>query len=627
MNSSYKSFAKSKLFNGFPEIEAVFTIDKLWSESLLNSYNHGLVFVEWPKLTADNLNAKIYYECNGWQPIEIVKSIYNETKINPFIKSFAYASNSWNTKSFNKMTNSQFRSFIGKCVSQSFDEVWKTYDYFEFMRARYVLQDRITDFSIHRPDSSVSQSEIRTDDKTIYTIRYKSNSKPWNLPIVSVYVKAHQKYNLFKQYNKLIDNGITPVYVSVDGIECNINCDSLFDIGKKLGQWKRESVNEMIVKFSKDSISSVIERNSIQSRGTIEFHDDLAIPKYFHICGAGGNGKSEFIVKLAKAYPKIMFIGPTNESVKCLKERAELMNINIDCDTYHRVFGFGCQDVFPRFKYNKFILDECSMLSAESLKIIMNKLSPSQSLMLSGDFWQLPCVMETPIYQPMSTNTMSDSTNPNNPEESKSNEYKLFTIKELTVNYRQKEDPAFFDLCNNLRTRLSIEDANKIIKILNKRVKKVIPEASTIDDIHICGINQQVDIINNKYKLKVGCKIICNMKCIDQENITITNGAIGMITEFEDNKLIKIDWGKHTSSFKGVGKTASKKPRFTPAYALTVHKSQGKTIKHHVIINPSRLFEKNHLYVALTRATKLKNIILTEPITLEILTKTAYIIS
>ena len=214
--------------------------------------------------------------------------------------------------------------------------------------------------------------------------------------------------------------------------------------------------------------------------------------------------------------------------------------------------------------------------------------------------------METPIYEPM-----LDGDN-------RSDEYKICTVKELKKNYRQKEDPTFFDLCNKLRTRLSIEDANKIIILLNKRVKKVIPEASTLEDIHICGINQQVDNVNNKYKLKVGCKVICNMKCSDQEGITIPNGAIGMVVEFEDSKHLKIDWGKHKSTFKGVGRTASKKARFTPAYALTVHKSQGKTIKHHVIINPSRLFEKNHLYVALTQATKFKSIILTEPITLEI---------
>ena len=46
---------------------------------------------------------------------------------------------------------------------------------------------------------------------------------------------------LFKQYNKLIDNNIIPVSVSVDGIEVKEKCDELFDLGAG-AQWKKESV-------------------------------------------------------------------------------------------------------------------------------------------------------------------------------------------------------------------------------------------------------------------------------------------------------------------------------------------------------------------------------------------------
>jgi ATP-dependent exoDNAse (exonuclease V) alpha subunit len=52
----------------------------------------------------------------------------------------------------------------------------------------------------------------------------------------------------------------------------------------------------------------------------------------------------------------------------------------------------------------------------------------------------------------------------------------------------------------------------------------------------------------------------------------------------------------------------------TISYGITVHKCQGKTITGKIVINPTRLFAKNHLYVALTRATCLNNIYLTTPI-------------
>ena len=63
-----------------------------------------------------------------------------------------------------------------------------------------------------------------------------------------------------------------------------------------------------------------------------------------------------------------------------------------------------------------FVLDECSMLSSENLKIIMDKLNQTQKLLLAGDFYQLPCINETPIYD--------------NWTGAKSTEYKKFEVIE-----------------------------------------------------------------------------------------------------------------------------------------------------------------------------------------------------
>ena len=62
------------------------------------------------------------------------------------------------------------------------------------------------------------------------------------------------------------------------------------------------------------------------------------------------------------------------------------------------------------------------------------------------------------------------------------------------------------------------------------------------------------------------------------------------------------------------------------AFALTVHKAQGQTKTGNVVINPSRLFAKNHLYVALTRATSSENVYFTTLMTKRILLKTLNII-
>jgi hypothetical protein len=362
-----------------------------------------VLYVEWDTLTTDKLNQHIYYEASGWYPVEIVKNYYDEYKINPFIKSYACASNTFDVD-FDNYTNEQFRTFLGKCTSKTYNEVWQTKDYYEFMRARYVLRDRIISFKFDN----------------IYQIIYKSEKKPWNMPVIAVYVKAHQKYNLFKQYNKLIDNNIIPVAVSVDGIEVKEKCNHLFN----MNDWKLESIYT-----NGSSESSVIEREIPQPRGEIQFKSDLIVPRFLHISGAGGNGKSQYIIELAKIYPSIMFMTPTNDSAKNLLDRARELNVEINVDTYHRVFGFGCEDVFPRHKYNMFVLDECSMLSSENLKIIMNKLNPTQKLTMAGDFWQLPCINETPIYD--------------NHTGIKSQEYKQFEIRELTKIGDRKKTVSF----------------------------------------------------------------------------------------------------------------------------------------------------------------------------------------
>jgi hypothetical protein len=201
-------------------------------------------------------------------------------------------------------------------------------------------------------------------------------------------------------------------------------------------------------------------------------------------------------------------------------------------------------------------------------------------------------------------------------------EYKKFDVKELTKNWRQQEDPEFFGICNKLRGSLSRTDALEILNVLNSRVVDKLPDNIDENDIHICGINTQVDYVNKNYKLSPGCKVICNMTCTSKEGDSVPNGSIGIVLSIEPFQMII---GGVLSTFKGIGKTSSNKPRFAPAYALTVHKAQGKTIKRNVIINPTRLFARNHLYVALTRATKFSNVFLTEKMKFDTFCKTVQV--
>lgn len=582
-NQAYKSFKTSGIFHGFPNLEAIFEVNQCLSKfmSVGAIAKHGLLYIEYETLTIEFLRTSnnMIYENSGWYPIEIVKANYEKYGIDPLVKQYAYASETFDVD-FTDYTNDQFRTFIGKCISNSYDDVWKTTSYDEFMRARYILRDRI-----------VKISQINN----VYQIVFKSNKKPWNMPVISAYVKAHQKFNIFNQYNRIISAGYHVNAISVDSIEVSEKCDHLFN----MTQWKLEAINRCTM-----GDPFVIKRDEVKpTMSGLPFKQEYLLPKYLHYSGAGGNGKTETIINLVKAYKKAMFIAPTTSAVKNLLDRAKQLGVEIQADTYHRVFGFGCYDRFPRNKYNKYFLDECSMVSAPVLKQMMKKVP---SLILSGDFWQLPCVNEKPIYD--------------NWTDEKSEEYEKFELRELTTNWRQKTDPEFYDFCNKLRKKLTKQESMKLLEILNSRVvsSSSFPDCNTLDDIYICGINSQVDSINNKYTLTIGCKVICNVKCFDLEKKMIPNGSIGIITALSP---FSVQWEDSSiSTFKSIGNQ-----RFTIAYGLTVHKCQGRTLKRHVIIDPTRFFEKNHLYVALTRATCFNNIFLTKKMNFDMFCKTVFV--
>ena len=106
---------------------------------------------------------------------------------------------------------------------------------------------------------------------TIFSIKYKTEKPPWNMGIVSAYVKAHQKFNLMTQYNKLVENGIKVLAISVDSIKCNKECHNLFDIGTEEGQWKIEKT-----KTNAKTDPFVIQRKQVLPQTSITNFTDFS---------------------------------------------------------------------------------------------------------------------------------------------------------------------------------------------------------------------------------------------------------------------------------------------------------------------------------------------------------------
>ena len=614
MNSAYKSFRDSGLFRGFPNLSACYSVNKPFSEFAreLTPLSQGLLYIEFPALTLDYINAsgKIYFEGSGWYPVELVQDICLSQSVHtdPIVKLYAYASDSFDVD-FSGFTNEQFREFMGKCGQTKNTLTWTTTDPIEFTRARFILGEAITHIDVSNQEFDVFGQIIpRT-----YTVYFTSNKPPWSCPILCAYVKAHQKYNLFKQYNKIISHSpkLIPIYIAVDGIEVDEPIDELFG-----PEWKKEAVKMFA------SSNRVIERvpTSIEylanSRPWVP--PRLRSSKLQYIKGSGGTGKTEYILKLGiESDSPVLYLAPTHDACQVLIERGTKMHFDISKHTmtYHRAFGFGCVPFLSLANYKTIVLDECSMVNVEDLTRMLMALNSTQEFVLSGDFGQLNPVSGTPIY--------------NHELQSYHEVFEKFEITELTKNWRQREDPEFFEICQSLRTSMSMEAAESLLARINTRVLPLVQalEPDPIEpDITICGINTQVDAVNALHEMKVGAQVIMTKTTKDSSKNTAANGQIGVL---ECLKPLTIRFSSSPGDSNGrtsvFPRASSAEALCKLAYAITIHKSQGKTIPGNLAINPTRIFTRNHLYVALTRATRFDRIFLTAPITMDVFMKTCTI--
>jgi ATP-dependent exoDNAse (exonuclease V) alpha subunit len=245
-------------------------------------------------------------------------------------------------------------------------------------------------------------------------------------------------------------------------------------------------------------------------------------------------------------------------------------------------------------------VEHLNMINRNLQELMNNYLEPfgGRNIIIVGDFNQLYIIKPyKPLYEPFSG--------------FKSDVYKLFKIQELTKNYRQQHDPEFFKLCNKMRYKMTNEDCVELMNILNKRVC----DTENMNGVRLVSTNEKVDNLNLKYynnEFNPGNLLVNTENFRDKKSgIFIPNGILGFVTD--DNK----------ANFNGT--IMNIKKSFKLAKGITIHRSQGLTISENVIIDPDRLFVANHLYVALTRATKLSNIYLTESIKIHTIRKTCNI--
>ncbi len=383
--------------------------------------------------------------------------------------------------------------------------------------------------------------------------------------------------------------------------------------------------------------------------------------KNVFITGKAGTGKSTLLQLFAGiTSKKIVVLAPTGVAA-----------LNVKGQTIHSFFGFKPDvtlDSIGRVSKEKrelyknldmIVIDEVSMVRADLLDCVdkFMKINGKKrtipfggtQMILIGDLYQLPPVVskgEGGMFREYyKSEYFFDA-----------EAFRKFKAEfiELEENYRQ-EDERFLKILNDIRGN-TVSDEE--LKELNKRVDpdfkppsedgyvtlvptNALAEKINNDNLNSLPGNEQVfnAILNGDFKknelpakekifLKKGVQV---MLLNNDEAKRWVNGSVGVVNSINterDSVTINLlegsevevephTWKLFKFSYDSKAKklVSSVSGRFTQypialAWALTIHKSQGKTFDKVVIDVGNGMFANGQLYVALSRCRSLKGIIL-----------------
>lgn len=390
----------------------------------------------------------------------------------------------------------------------------------------------------------------------------------------------------------------------------------------------------------------------------------------FFITGKAGTGKSFLLEAFKRSTKKAnIVLAPTGRAalnvggvtLHSVFGYYNLVNLDIN-DISPETIHLKSEKILVLKHASTIIIDEISMVRADTfdkidriLKVINRNNYPfgGKQLLLFGDLFQLPPIANKAEYEYLYDRYggvhffCSDAFRQSD-----------FQCRELTINHRQNEDAEFFELLNRVRDGTFTP---KDITTLNRRVARdlsiydrfitLLPTKAEAERINRDRIRQldsteytyKAEIIKDKpgnqnhsidsifpivetLRLKKGVLV---MMVANDLNHKWVNGTLGIISELSDNS-ISVAINKTVYNIEPVqfseqeaiyanGKlmyeevfTVEQYP-VVPAYAITIHKSQGQTYQN-IICDINRCFADGQAYVALSRCSSLDGLHLTQEI-------------
>lgn len=386
------------------------------------------------------------------------------------------------------------------------------------------------------------------------------------------------------------------------------------------------------------------------------------------ITGKAGTGKSTLLKVIRDSLTEnYVVLAPTGVAA-----------VNIGGQTIHSFFGFRPDITIEKVLRRKhprnpdvcknlevLIIDEISMVRADLLDCVNTFLTmhgPEKGrpfggvqLIFIGDLYQLPPIVtykEKEIFSEMYLSPYFF--------DSKAFSETEFKIVELTKIYRQTEQE-FIDILNAVRNK-SVDD--DLLFTLNKRVDFNFDPEPVEGYIELVTINAKAQEINNRrLKVLVG-KMYSYEGVIEGDfdersypaphvldlrvgaQIMLTNndklgrwfnGTVGIVNKIQETKIgnnifVKLEngevvevesnkWEMYKFSFDRLSQkiTTEIAGSFTQyplilSWAVTIHKSQGKTFNKVIVDMGAGAFAHGQTYVALSRCTTLSGLVLRVPI-------------
>ncbi len=417
---------------------------------------------------------------------------------------------------------------------------------------------------------------------------------------------------------------------------------------------------------------ATIEIND-QFKKTIELLENTR--ENIFITGNAGTGKSTLLEYFREHTNKnIVVLAPTGVAAVNVRGQTIHSFFGFKPDITLSKVARSSQELYK--KIDSIVIDEISMVRADLFDCIdkflringKNKHVPfgGVQMILIGDLHQLPPVItgdERAAFFANHTSPYFFSANvftPSNTLFSQEAEFKLRTV-ELTTIYRQK-DPLFISLLNAIRNAtLSLEQLDHIntrhitpftISDLSVYLTTTNAKAAQVNDEKLSSLNKEELVFlgkrtgkfDEKYlptdeelRIKVGAQVM--MLNNDTQGRWI-NGSVGSVIAHEDNEernvlVVKLHNGGlvdvspyrwdiyrffHDEKSRQIESESMGSFTQFPlklAWAVTIHKSQGKTFDEVVIDLGRGTFSPGQLYVALSRARTLEGITLTKPVTMK----------